>query len=158
MFFFLCGLYTKVSSTEVIWYLYPKQTLENTERQAKMNNPKKLTIFDTKNTVQYKIRCYDITEILLNVALNTMTLLPCSTFSYYVNFYIITLFALLYVQVGVLLTRGKQLHHFTKRGGYGNNPSWTPPPFFASFCDCDIWLWDCSQRMEFILLFSLFIF
>ena len=62
MFFFLCGLYTKVSSTEVIWYLYPKQTLENTERQAKMNNPEKLAIFDTKNTAQYKIRCYVVSD------------------------------------------------------------------------------------------------
>ena len=61
-FFFLCGLYTKVSSTEVMWYLYPKQTLENTERQAKMNNPEKLAIFGTKNTAQYKIRYYVVSD------------------------------------------------------------------------------------------------
>jgi hypothetical protein len=45
-----------------MWYLYPKQTLENTERQAKMNNPEKLAIFGTKNTAQYKIRCYVVSD------------------------------------------------------------------------------------------------
>ena len=102
--------------------------------------------------------CHDITVILLKVALNTMTLLLCSTCSYYVNFFIITLFALLYVQVGVLLTRGKQLHHFTKGEAMAITLVEPHPVFFASFCDCDIWLWGCSQRMEFILLFSLSIF
>jgi hypothetical protein len=45
-----------------MWYLYPKQTLENTERQAKMNNPEKLAIFGTKNTAQYKIRYYVVSD------------------------------------------------------------------------------------------------
>ena len=91
-------------------------------------------------------------------------------------FFIITVFAGLYVRVGILLTHGKHLHDriiSLERDVWSNNTNLILPPFycartnqwkwtvihlccmclyFASFYDCSIGFWNCSDS----LLFSVF--
>ena len=62
-----------------MWYLYPKQTLENTERQAKMNNPEKLAVFGTKNEKEKKTQHNIKYDVMLFLMLSVKKIIPFET-------------------------------------------------------------------------------